>query len=142
MSFVQLLVDVAGMISLNTHLKGVLDFRGIFDISFLFILEIYNDVQNVSGSTLRSIYWQTFAVSPYSNDLVDLCPNIWFNNSKETFLFWFCFLILNFLLFIPKMHVFFVRCAIMSPCSIHYHRRKLCKTLYEKVRYVPNSSTK
>ena len=31
-SFVKLLEDVAGMMSMNTHLKGVLDFRGVFDL--------------------------------------------------------------------------------------------------------------
>ena len=67
---------MAGMISMNTHLKGVLGFRVVFDIDFLFIVNIWNDVQKSSGSNLGSISYQIFTVSPDSSDLVDLCPNI------------------------------------------------------------------
>ena len=40
MSFVKSLEDMAGMMSMNTHFKDVLGFRGVFDIDFLFIVEI------------------------------------------------------------------------------------------------------
>ena len=76
MSFVKFLEDMACMVPMNTHLKGVLDLRGVFYISFLFIVEILHDVKNGSGSILRSMYCQIFAVSPSSSDLVDMCPNI------------------------------------------------------------------
>ena len=36
----KLLEDVAGMMSMNTHLKFVLSFRGVFDLDFLFIVDI------------------------------------------------------------------------------------------------------
>ena len=68
--------DVSGMISMNTHLKGVLDFRGVFGISFLFIVEILHDMHNGSGSNLRSIYFPKTAVSPASSYPVDMCPNL------------------------------------------------------------------
>ena len=39
---------------------------------------------------------QIFAVYPASNDLVDMCPNIWCNNSKETFFLAICFFDFDF----------------------------------------------
>ena len=139
MSLDKILEDVASMMSMNTHLKGVFDFRGVSDIEFLFIAEIRHDVQNGSGSTLRTMLCQTFAVSTANNDLVDLCPNFWYNNSKETFFLgiWFCGF--DFPSFLPKLYIFFVRCVVMSPCSVRYHWRNPRKTLYKKVRYVLNS---
>ena len=68
--------DVAGMMSMNTHLKGVLAFIGFFDLSLFLIMEILHDVQNGSVYTMSSMSCQTFAVSPASSDLVDLCPNL------------------------------------------------------------------
>ena len=53
MSFVKLLEDISGMVSMKTHLKGVLVFRGFFDIGFLLIVEILLDVQKGSEYTLR-----------------------------------------------------------------------------------------
>ena len=38
-----------------------------------------------SGYVLSSTSSQTLAVSPANNDLVDLCPNLWCNNSKAIF---------------------------------------------------------
>ena len=61
---------MAGMMSMNTHLKGVLEFRGVIDLDFLFIVDIWHDVQNVSGYTLTLMSFQTFALSPDSSDLV------------------------------------------------------------------------
>ena len=40
MYFVKLLEDIAIMMSMNTHLKGVLGFSGVLDPEFLFIFEI------------------------------------------------------------------------------------------------------
>ena len=74
--FVKLLRDVSGMVYMDTHLKVVLDFRGAFDIYFLFIVEIRLDVKKGSGSDLISISCQTFTVYPFRSDLVYLSPNI------------------------------------------------------------------
>ena len=59
---------MAGMMSINTHLKVVLGFICVYDMSFLFIVEILHYVYNGSVSTLSSIYCQTFAVYPASSD--------------------------------------------------------------------------
>ena len=141
MSFVKLLEDVAGMISINNHLKGVLDFRGVSDLAFLFIVDIWHDVQNGSGYTLSSMFFQTFAVYTASSDLVYLCPNIGCNNPKETFFLGISFCDFFFSFVSTKMNVFFVSCAVMSPRSVCYHKIKQCKTLNEKVRYVLHSFT-
>ena len=76
MSLVRLLGAVDGIISIKTHLKGAFGFSGILDLAFLFIEEILLEVQKGSGSILSSASFQTFAVSPAINDLVDLCPNL------------------------------------------------------------------
>ena len=67
---------MAGMMSTNTPLKGVLDFSGVFDIVFLFIFEISNYVQKGSEYTLSAMSCETFALSLHSSDFVDLCTNI------------------------------------------------------------------
>ena len=85
MSCVKLLDAMSGIIIMKTHLKGVLSCSGILDPYFLFIVHILHDIQKGSGSTLGSIYCQTFAVSLSSGNLADLCPNIWCNNYKEIF---------------------------------------------------------
>ena len=85
MSFVKVLEDMAGMVSMNTHLKGVLGFRGVSDLEFLFIVYIWHDVHNGSGSKLSQMYWQTYTISTTSGDLLDLCPNLWCNNPKDNF---------------------------------------------------------
>ena len=82
MSYVRLLEDVAVMMSTNTHLKGVVDFREVLDISFLFIVDIWHDVQNGLGYTLSSMSCQKMEASTASSDIVDRCPNLWYNNSK------------------------------------------------------------
>ena len=52
MSIVKLLEDVDGMISMDAPLKSALGFRGVFDIYFLFIVDIWYDLQKGSESTL------------------------------------------------------------------------------------------
>ena len=118
--FVKNLEYMAGIMYMNNHLKCGLGFRGIFDISFLFIVEIWYDVQKGSLSTLRSMYCQIFSVSPASSDLVDLCPNISWNNPKETLflIIFFCDFVFSFVL--NKNAFFSVRCKVMSPRSFHY----------------------
>ena len=44
-------------------------------------------MQKGSGSILRSTSSQIFAVSPASNDLVYMCPNLWCSNSKSILFF-------------------------------------------------------
>ena len=44
---------MAGMVSMKNQLKGVLVFIGVFDLDFLFIVEIWNDMHTGSGYTLR-----------------------------------------------------------------------------------------
>ena len=72
MSFVKVLGDMDGMISMDIHFKGALVFSGVFDLVFLLFVDIWNDVQK--GSISMSC--QTFPVSPVISDLVDLCPNL------------------------------------------------------------------
>ena len=84
----------------------------------------------------------SFQIFQYLQPVVTLwtCVPISDEIITETLYFWeLDFVVLNFPLFIPKMHVFVVHCAVMSPRYLHYHQRKPCKTIYEKVRYVPNS---
>ena len=92
MSFVKLLEDIVGVISMKTQLRCVLEWCGILYIGFLFIVEIWHDVQKGSGYTLNSISCQTFVVYPANNGLVYLCPNLWCNISGEIFFLWvnFC----------------------------------------------------
>ena len=106
-----------GVISINTHLKGVLGFIGVFDLVFFLIVDIWHNVQK--GSTLRSMYSQIFAVYPSSSDLVNLCHNIWCNNSREKLFLgiFFCdllFLFFQTIIFFPE------RNAVMSLYYIHY----------------------
>ena len=67
---------MAGMMSMNNHLKCVLGFRGVFDLDFFFIVDIWNNVQKGSEYNLSSISYQTFVLSQTSSDLVELCPNL------------------------------------------------------------------
>ena len=73
---VKLLGAVDGTISIKTNLKGDFGLSGILDLDFSLIEEILHDLQKGSGYILGSISYQTLAVSPDNNDLVDLCPNL------------------------------------------------------------------
>ena len=66
---------MSGMMSINVHLKGLLVFKGVFDMEFLFIVYICHDVQKGSVSTLSSVSFQNIPISTSSCELVDLCPN-------------------------------------------------------------------
>ena len=76
MSLVRLLGAVDGIISIKTHLKGAFGFSGILELAFLFIEDIWHDMQKGSGSILISTSSHTLAVSPAMNYLVDMCPNL------------------------------------------------------------------
>ena len=121
MSFVKIFEDTAGMMSTNTHLKGVWGFRGVFDLTFLFIVEILHDVKNGSGYTLSSMSFQTFELCPANSDLVDICPILCYNNPKETFFLGICFCDYNFSFIFTKNGFFSVHCAVISLRSIDYH---------------------
>ena len=140
-SFVKLLEYVAAMMFMNTHSKGVLDFRGVFDPAFLLIVVIWNDVQNGSVSTLSSIYFQTFLVSPSSSDHVDLWNNLRCNNPKETFFLENFLSDFEFSFIFTKNSCFI--CAMCGDVTEFYMSspNKSVKTLYKKGRYVPNSLT-
>ena len=86
MSLVKLLGAVDGIISKKKHLKDAFGLGGILDLAFLFIEEIWHDVQKGSGYILSYTSSQTFAVSPANNDMVKMCPNLWCSNSKAIFL--------------------------------------------------------
>ena len=76
MSFVRFFGAVDGIISIKTHLKGDFGFNGSLDLAFLFIEAILHEVRKGSGSIFSSASFQTLAVSPDINDLVDMCPNL------------------------------------------------------------------
>ena len=44
MYFIKLLEDKYSMMSMNTHLKGVLGFSGVFGLGFFIIVDILQDV--------------------------------------------------------------------------------------------------
>ena len=101
-SLVKLFGAVADIMSIKTHLKGDFSFNGFLDLAFLFIGDIWHDVQIGYGSILSLISFHIFAVSLDINDLVYLCLNLWCNNSKATlflgaiyFDFDFCFIFLK-----------------------------------------------
>ena len=75
--FVKLLENMAGVMSMKTHLKCVLGCSGKLDLGFLLIDEICHDVHKWSGSTLSSISCQTFTLSLANSYSVELCPNLW-----------------------------------------------------------------
>ena len=81
---VRIFEDVAGIMSVKTHLKGAFGFNGFLDLAFLFIEYIWHYVQKGYGSILSSTSFQKLAVYPSINYLVDMCPNLWYNNSKAT----------------------------------------------------------
>ena len=139
--FVKLLEDVTSMISINTHLKGVLGFIDVFDLYFLFIVDIWHDVNNVSGYTLSSIYCQTFTVSLASSDLVDIFPNLWYNNSKENFFLGICFCDFDFSFVSTKNACFLcVLCSNVTVFCSSSLKKKFQNTIL-KGRYVSNSLT-
>ena len=108
MSPVKLFGAVSGITSIKINLKDAFGFNGFLDLAFVFMEEIWHDVQKGSGSILISISSQTLAVPPSINYLVDLCPNIWYDNSKATFFLGANLFVFEIFLFPPKMHVFAV----------------------------------
>ena len=76
MSFVRLLGDVEGITSIKTHLKVDFGFRGTFDLAFLLIEEILQEVQKGSASMCSSASSHTFAVSTRSLMAGDTA-NVW-----------------------------------------------------------------
>ena len=85
MSLVKRFSAVDGIMSIKKHFNGAFGFCDILDPAFLFMEEIWNNVQKVSGSILSSISSQILVVSPANNDRVGLWPNLWCNNYKGIF---------------------------------------------------------
>ena len=77
MFFVKILEYMAGMMSMNTHLKGVLGFSDTLDPGFLLIFEIWYYEQKWSGSTLKSMSCQKFQ---YLQPLVTLWTGVLISN--------------------------------------------------------------
>ena len=76
---------MAGIVSIKPNLKGAFGFIGFLDLAFLFIEDISRYLQKGYGSILCSMSFQKFVAYPAINDLLDMCPNLWCNNTKETF---------------------------------------------------------
>ena len=76
---------VDGIIIIFKPLKGSFGFSWILDLAFLFIEDIWHDEKKGSESILSSVSSKTLTVSQADNDLVDLWPNLWCNNSREIF---------------------------------------------------------
>ena len=62
---------IDGIMSIKTHVMGAFGFSGFLYLAFLFMEEIWHDVQKGSGFILSSISSQTLLAYPTSNDLVD-----------------------------------------------------------------------
>ena len=110
MSLVKLLGFVDGIISIKIHLKGAFGLSGILDLAFLFIEEIWHDVQKGSGYIFSSISSSTLPVSPANNYLVDLWPNLWCNNSTAIFFLTGTLFVFDISLNFPKDEFFL--CAL------------------------------
>ena len=110
---------MAGMISINTHLKFILGLRGVFDIDFF-----------LCRSDMMCIMGQYIPLSQYlDKHLQYLQPVLTFWDCALIFdaiipkipsFGGFYFVIFVFPLFLPKMHVFPVGCEVMSPRSVNY----------------------
>ena len=132
MSLVKTFGAVDGTISIKTHLKGSFGFSRILDLAFLFIEEIWHDVQKGYGSILSSISFQILAVSPDNNYLVDLWPNLWCNNYLKQSSKMVIYFSLTFPWFPPKMHVSFVHYVSKLLRYSPLLQSILCKNICEK----------
>ena len=72
MSLVKRFGAVYGIMSIKPHLKGDFGFNGLLDPAFLFMEEIFHDVQKGSEYIFRSISSQILLVSPAKNGMVYL----------------------------------------------------------------------
>ena len=91
-------------------MKGAFGFSGFLDLAFLFIEEIWHDEKKGYGSIISYISYQKLAVSPSNNDLVDMWPNLWCNNSKAIFF-------LDGIFFVFDISFIFLKNAC-SPCVL------------------------
>ena len=140
MPFVKLLEDVDDIMSMNTNLKYILGLKGFFNIYF-YLLSI-SDMMCRKGQDLPLVKYLANHLQ-YIQPVVTLwtCVLILDAIILNKLFLEFAFVITTFSLFLPKMYVFAVHCAIMSLFSVNYHWIKPFKTLHEKGRYVPNSLT-
>ena len=103
----------------NVHenpFEGCLGLQWYLRPRILLIIEIWHYLQKCLISTLSSIYCQTFAVYPSSSDIVDMYPNLWFDNSREIFFLGVCFYSLTVFFVFTKNACFL--CAICVRVSI------------------------
>ena len=133
MSLVKVLGAVDGTIFIKTHFKGDIGLSGISDLAFLFIEEIWHDVQKGSGSILSSTSSQTLAVSPANNYLVDMCPNIWCSNSKAIFFLAGNFFFFDFSMIFPRNACFLCAlCGNVTESFFFDPKNTVQKTLWKR----------
>ena len=120
-------------------MKGAIGFNGFLDLAFLFMEEIWHDVQKGYGSIISSVSSQTLAVPPANNYMVDMWPNIWFNNSKAIFFLDGNFFVFDISLNSPKNECFL--CALCVNVTAFFFQSTKCKTHCGINKYVPNSLT-
>ena len=136
--FCQTFGSYTGIITMKTHVKGVLLCSVILELGFLLIVDIWNHVQKGSGSTLGSTSCKTFAVYSSNSDLVALCPNLWCNNYRENFFLGVCFCNFDFYFVFTKNACFL--CALSRDCILFViTEENSAKTFVKKNKYVPNS---
>ena len=142
MSLIKLLGDVDGIVSIKTHLKGAFGFSRFLDLDFLFIEEIWHDVQKRSGSILSSIYITKHSQYPQLTIIWWVCDLIFHVVILKQFSF---YMVISFSLtytwFYLEMHVSFVHYVVMLFCYSPLLGSIRCKTLCEKDKCVLNSLT-
>ena len=140
--FVNILEDMAGMVSMNTHLKGVLVFSGVFDIVFCGLFRYDNMFRKGQDLPLDKFLYKNLQ---YLQPLVTLWTCVLISDAiilEKVSFGVFAFMILTFILFLPKVHVSSARYVVISTRSVNWNQRKPYKTFSEKCRYIPNSLTK
>ena len=98
--------------SIKTYLKGAFGFSGFLDLAFLFMEEIWHDVEKGSGCLLSSITSQTFGLPPSNNGLVNLSGETILKQFFLDHFFW------HFLYFPPKC--IFPLCTMWSCIRFFY----------------------
>ena len=72
MALIKTFGAIDGIISIKTRLKGTFGFSTFLDLAFLFMEEIWRNVQKGYGSILSSISSKKLVLSPANSYLVDL----------------------------------------------------------------------
>ena len=139
MSLVKFLGAVGGIIPIKTHLKDDLGFSGFLDLTFLFIEEIWHEVQKGSRYIISYISSQTLSVSPANNYLVDLWPHLWCNWSRSIFCVYGNFFVFDISLISPKNACFLCSlCGNVTALTLFFWCKQY-KALFGINNYFPNS---